>query len=140
MRTWTKKRKWITLAVCVLALAGVVAYATGEIKVTALLQVENGQFSLTRKVSNYSVDQTGVAFDYGIQSVAVGSTNALNIANVSTPGYCFFRNLDATNDIYVTLTVKLRAGDTAVLPVAGTNMTVYSTAGTNNLEYWVNEE
>lgn len=116
------------------------AIASDEITINLLLDVVNGDFSLRRQVSNYKVTQTTSAADYGIQSVAVGATNNLNIANVSTPHYVFLRNLDATNDIYVTCVVKLQAGDAAILPVSTTNMTTYSTAGTNKLEYWVNAQ
>lgn len=132
-------KKLLAIVLMALVVGGGIGYAA-EITVTALLKVVNGNFSLTRTVSNYQVDQTGTAVDYGIQSVAVGATNNLNIANVSTPGYIWLRNLDLTNDVYVTLTVKLRAGNIAIVPVSSTNMTTYSTAGTNDLEYWVNQE
>ena len=116
------------------------AWGADEITVTALLKVDNGYFELLRNESNYRVTQTGTAADYGIQAIAVAPTNNLNIANVTTPGYCFFRNLSTTTNVIVTLTLKLRPGDIAVLPALSTNIDAYCEGGTANLEYWVNEE
>lgn len=113
--------------------------AADEITVTAVLKVSNGNFDLTRTVSNYKVDQTGTSVDYGIKAIAVGATNNIPISNVTSPGYCFIRNLATTNSIFVTLVMELAPGDVAVFPGATTNITTYSTAGTNDLEYWVNQ-
>lgn len=124
-----------------LILCGVGVFAASdEITVTALLKVDNGNFSLTRNVSNLRRDQAGTASDYGIQELTT-ATNLLNISNVSTPHYAFFRSLGTNNTsaVFVTLTLKLLPGDIAVLPVLSTNMTSYVTNGTSSIEYWVNE-
>lgn len=123
-----------------LALLAGIAIGSDEITINLLLDVANGNFALRRQVSNYKVTQAGTAADYGIQSVAVGVTNVLAVSHVATPGYIFLRNLSTNNSIYVTCVIMLRSNDVAVLPVASTNMTAYCTAGTNNLEYWINAQ
>ena len=126
----------ILVAFCVLC-----AWAADEINVTATLKVENGNFDLTRRIQNYSVDQTGTAADYQIAVATTSATNTLTVNNVTAPGYCFFRNLDATsNSVIVSLTMMLRAGDVAILPLQSTNITYYSTNGNANLEVWLNQE
>ena len=104
------KRTSIILAAIVLVGAFIgAARAADEITVTAVLAVKNGNFDLTRTVSNYKVTQTGTAVDYGIRAVALGSTNALPVSNVTDPGYCFIRNQSASNDVYVTVVLQLKA-------------------------------
>jgi hypothetical protein len=116
--------------------------ATDEITVGASLQVINGQFSLLRSTTGYKVTQLTNAVDYGIQLIATDSTNSLNIANVQNPHYAYFRNLSTNRTIFVTMTMKMEAGDVAVVPISSTNMTAYVEANTNAatelLEYWIN--
>lgn len=123
----------------VLIVLAVIAFADDEGTVTAMLKIDNGNFSLMRNVSNLRFDQTGTAADYGVQALTT-ATNDLNIANVTTPRYAFFRNLSTNRNVFVTLTMKLRAYDIAVLPVLSTNITAYVTNGTANIEYWINQE
>jgi hypothetical protein len=129
-----KSMAWICGVVALVS----VAYAADEITINLLLDVQNGNFALRRQVSNYKVTQSGTAADYGIQSVPINVTNVLAVSHVSTPGYVFLRNLSTANDIYVTCIIKLGTNDVALVPVSTTNMTAYCTAGTNNLEYWIN--
>lgn len=118
-----------------------VAQAADEGSVTARLKIDNGFFALTKSVQNFKFDQTGTASDQGVQSITA-STNSLNINNVSTPHYLWLRALhtSTSNAIFVTLTVRLEAGDVAVLPVATTNIQSYATNGTVDLEYWINQK
>ncbi|GAG60208.1 unnamed protein product [marine sediment metagenome] len=106
---------------------------------TALLKVDNGDFTLQRNVSNLRVDQTTSAFDGGIVTATQTATNVIPVNNVTTAHYVWLRSLDTstTNAVFVTLTVKLQAGDIAVLPVMSTNMTYYSTNGNVLLEYLI---
>ena len=133
-------KKYMIIISVIVVLCSLLAWAADEITVTALLKVENGKFTLLRNVSNFRVDQTGTAMDYGIQSMTNSVTNVLNIANVSDPHYLFLRNLSTSKTIRVTLTVELKPEDVAVLPVLSTNMSAYTTAGGADLEYWINQE
>lgn len=117
---------------------GLAAWAADEIQVTTILKVANGSFSLQRTVQNYLVTQAGKAADLGIQSISTNAT-VLNVANVATPRYAFFRNL-STSNITVTLTVNLRKNDVALLPLNSTNVTATAVVQGSNLEYWINAE
>lgn len=135
-----KTRAW--LSVTLLALLGVCCWqlkAADEISVSASLKVDNGYFKFTRNVQNFQIDQTTSSADMGIEAVTA-STNALTFPNVTTPHYLWLRSLDTstTNAIFVTLTVRLEAGDIAVLPVSSTTISAYATNGNANLEYWLN--
>jgi len=131
----------LALTLVGIAVAVCAGTATNALSVTTSLQVDNGEFKLLRQVNNYKVNQAAQALDYGIQTTTNSVTNSLNIANVTVPHYCFFRNLDETNvAIFVTLTLRLEPGDVAVLPVANTNMTTYTTNGSTKLEYFINQK
>ena len=128
----------VLLILCVTSLLATLA--DNEVKVTAMLRVDNGNFSLQRAVQNYAVNQTGKSSDYGIQTITT-STNLLNIYNVTgQPHYAFFRNLHTNQNIYVTFTMLLLSNDVAVVPVATTNISAYVTGTNGNaqLEYWIN--
>ena len=135
-------KRLISVAAAGLALAiGLAAWAADEISVSASLKVDNGYFKFSRSEQNFQVDQTTSSADMGIEATAAdGSTNALTFANVSTPHYLWLRSLSTstTNAIFVTLVVRLEAGDIAVLPVSTTTIAAYSTNGAANLEYWLN--
>jgi len=144
----TTRRNRLALVVLTFLAVGLwsaaIIKASDEITVGAILQVVNGQFSLTRSVTGYKVSQATNSVDYGIQLIATDSTNALNIANVIVPHYAYFRNLSTNRAVYVTCTMKLEAGDVAILPISDTNLTAYVEANTNNaterLEYWINSK
>ena len=131
-----KKRYFLS---CVLALTAVAIFAADEISVTTILKVDNGDYKVNRSVQNYKTDQTTSAADQGIM-VSGASTNNVPVNNVTTPHYCFFRSLDTstTNAIFIVLTVRLEAGDVALLPISSTNVTTYTTNGNASLEYWIN--
>ena len=144
-----RKSRPLTLfcALAALALVGILAayrtIAADEFTVTTTLKVDNGKFTLTRNVANYTPDQSGTAADYGIAHSTNTATNAIYVANVSTPYYAFFRNLNtnAGGDIFVTLTIQLRPEDVALLPLQTTNVTHYTTnAAGSDFEYWINHE
>ena len=132
------RRPITTAMLALVATFAMITHAADEVKVTALLTVENGSFKYSRTVNNLLVDQTTQAVDMGIYS-ATTSTNALPVANVATPRYAFFRNLGTTN-ITVTLTMLLRPSDVALLPLSSTNVSCYTAGGTHALEYWINAE
>lgn len=133
-----KRLLWIAGVGCILAI-GTILMAE-PLTINTYLDVNNGNFKLTRNVQQYKVQQLGVAMDYGIISLSVTATNTLPISNVTTPRYCYFRNLSTNDGIYVTLTMYLRSNDVALLPLASTNVAAYAAEGTPELEYWFNQE
>ena len=114
------------------------AFAADEFTVDARLRVVNGNFDLTRQVNGYAANQTTSRSDYGIKAITT-ATNAIGCVNVTTPYYCWFRNTGSSN-VFVTVTLKLRTGDVALLPASTTNISAYVAAGTGALEYWVNQQ
>lgn len=137
---WAINLFFFGILLFIVFLASLACFASDEITINCLLDVANGNFALRRQVSNYKVSQSGTAVDYGVQSVAINTTNVLAVSHVATPGYVWLRNLSTQNSVYVTCIIHLRTNDVALVPVASTNMTAYCTAGTNNLEYWINAQ
>jgi len=131
------KRILISLMVTMMA-SGAFAVTTNAVTATTLLKVVNGNYTYQRSVNNYQKNQTTSSADMGIQVAVVNSTNAVNVANVVTPGYCFFRNLETTNSVFVVMTLELQPGDIALVPAASTNILIYSTVGPAKTEYWIN--
>jgi hypothetical protein len=119
-----------------------VVMAADEITIQATMRVSNGNFELTRSVGSLSIDQTGRAMSYGIQTITTNSTTLVVGSDVTTGGYSWFRNV-GTNAVTVQVYMLLNPSDIALLPVASTNITAY-TSGTNSeatfLEYWINQE
>ena len=90
-----------------------------EISYTAKLAVTKSNLSYTRTVSD-AVDMTGSTHNGGSPSIPITTAGtALALGDVTTPGWAFFRNLDATNFIEIGIQqggvfypfLKLKAGD-----------------------------
>ena len=94
-----------------------------EIQVGLDLLVENGNLKSSKRVpkSSLKVDQTTAALIENVQNIGT-SHEALDMGGITTAGYAYFRNLDATNfveigiDVSATFhaTVKLKAGEACV--------------------------
>jgi hypothetical protein len=115
------------------------ALAADEIAVTARMEVNNGDFSLTRSVQALKVDQASQRADMGIQASASTTTNTIPVRNCAVGGYSFLRNL-GTNTITVQVNVLMKASDVAMFRVASTNVKHFTTGGPGVLEYWINAE
>ncbi len=98
------------------------------------------------------IRKSGLKFDLasglksgGIQSIGFAAAEAVVIsADIATPGYAYFRNMDATN--YVVLSTnadatvpfcKLLAGQVALLPLGVTAIYAKADAAAISLEYQV---
>lgn len=137
--------KWMVGIAVFLALALVAAYvgkvlAADEFDIVGELRLKNGNFQQSRARADYTPDQSTLAVDMGVISVVAPTTNYLPINSATTPYYCWFENLETNNNISITLTIKLRPGDFALVPVANTNIQYFTDTGTNRLDYWVNSE
>lgn len=107
-----------------------------EITLQGTLQISNGDFKQDWRPGSIQVTQTTQAMAGGIQSIGT-SAEALGVTDVATPGYSFFRNLDATNFVtigtYVSSTyypcLKLKAGEYGIVRLDGSK-TFYAQADT----------
>jgi len=122
-----------------LVLAAAAVAVAEEIKVSAALKVDNGYYVVKKSVLNFDVNQEGLGADQGVLLAVQTATNSIPISNVTTAHYAFFRNLDTStsNSVEVTLTLRFQAGDVAVLPLAATNITYYTTNGNARFEYLI---
>jgi len=112
---------------------------TNAIKINVFLEVNNGDFELTKSVQNYRANQAGRSQQYAIQNVTTNPTSLIMHPDVAIGGYSYMRNL-GTNDIIVTVDLLFKPSDVAVFRVAGTNIIVRTTNDISRQEYWVNEE
>lgn len=146
------KRIWIGILVLPVV-AGVCVWAADEITITALLKVDNGEFALQRNVSNHKVDQAGTSMDYHIQVIGTGTHEEVTvIADVSSNGVAWIRNLTTNTDRYVELGAE--GASTNFLPILRLYATEFqlvrfnptnslyakASAGDVNLEVWINED
>lgn len=139
-----KPSEWIILvAIISLSVIGLwtcLAPAANEISINAFLKVANGDFTLQRNVQNLQRDQIGRSMTYGIQNITT-ATNPLTIGtDVGIGGYSFFRNIGTQSTVFVQVDFMLKPGDLAIVRVASTNILTFTTNGTTDFEYWVNEE
>lgn len=96
-----------------------------EVTVTAQLRVIEGNLDTQRQgAANVQFDLTGAAVDSGVQNIGTSEEN-IALVNVSSPAWCFIRNLDSTNYVQVgqdnasTMRelIRLPAGGIAVFPM-----------------------
>lgn len=75
--------------------------------------------SITVGSSGVAVTVATDVLSGGVLSVSQSADTAIPMGGVSTPGYCFFKNLDATNYIKIltasggTEIIRLKAGESA---------------------------
>lgn len=107
-----------------------------EITLTAGLSIIKNGASVSGAISGLRISQTGNNSIGNIQNVGT-TTEQLSFGDVTTPGYLFVKNLDATNFVLVSLATpaisgtsfaKLLPGEAFVIPTRQT--TVYAIADT----------
>ena len=111
-----------------------------EITLTGSLQIANGDFKQDWRPGTIQITQSTQACAGGVQIIGT-SEEAIVVTDVATPGYCFFRNLDATNFVtigsFVSATyypaLKLKAGEYAICRLDGSK-TFYAKADTANVK------
>jgi len=122
-----------------------------EITVSVSLSVINGDASFSRKVSAQQYDQTASGGRGGIQEIGFGAHEAILVTDVTTEGWCYFRNIDATNFVQIGIDVaatfypiiRLEPGEPAIFrasQVAGATLYGQADTGAVKIEYRVNED
>lgn len=118
--------------------------AADEFLIGISVQLENGQTEFKRQESKYTPDQDTLALDYSILTATNNATNVLSFSSVDTPYYGWFKNTETAaltgSEVFVTCTIKLRPEDVALLPLASTNITYYTTNGGGKFEACVFSE
>ena len=96
-----------------------------EIKITIKGKVTNGEYKTDWNFSQFSVNQAASGAASGVQSIGTSAEN-IAVGDVSTAGYLFIKNLDATNYVDIgkdntgfVAVGKLKAGEMCCFRVAG---------------------
>lgn len=78
-----------------------------EIQITTGLSCINGTFKYTTNVNNFRADQTTPGKSSNTQTIGFAAHEALGVgADLGTPGFAIFTNLDTTNYVQVGLDVS----------------------------------
>lgn len=93
-----------------------------EIKVSGSIRVSNTTLSLTHSLPNLTPDQATEFYSSGCQTIGTSEEAIVFAGDLTAAGWCYFRNLDATNFVEVGLTkaatfypfVKLLPGEWAL--------------------------
>jgi len=117
-----------------------------EITVQVYLRAAKGFLDVTRSPGQLQFTLAAASPAFGARAQAVGTSahEALDVGDVATPGWCYLRNLDATNfvEIGVDVTgafaplIKLKAGEPAVIRLAAAPYAKADTAAVK-LEYLI---
>lgn len=117
-----------------------------EVKITAsLLFVKGNVKQISRAVTDLLVTVSGEKYTQIVQAITV-SEIALDLGDVGTPGWCWMKNLDATNYVSikpatgVAKMMKLLAGETALFRMEASDPFAEANTGTVNLEMLLVEE
>ena len=90
-----------------------------EITVTAKLECTNGNLQTTVRPNAQKFDQTAVGAYDAVHSIATAEENVTTFQDLTTEGWCYLRNLDATNYCQVGFStgvygIRLEAGESAL--------------------------
>ncbi len=122
-----------------------------EITVSTSLSVENGNYSFQRLITGLTFDQSAKGGQGGIQNIGFAADEAIDVGDVTTVGWCIFRNLDDTNFVEVGIEVaatfepmiRIEPGETALFRLSqDAGATLYAQADTAavDLEYYLAED
>lgn len=113
-----------------------------EATVTTSLQFAKGNVDLTLSDAASPFDVAGTRYIRGVQDVGT-SEEALDMGDLTDPGWCYMRNLDASNyvEIYAatgeTALMRLNAGEHACFRMVATAPFVKADTGSCDLEYMI---
>lgn len=115
-----------------------------EISLVLRLTVEKGNFQQAINPGTLTVTMSGTTAAGGVQ--AIGTTaEAIGVTDVSTCGYAYFRNTDATNFVELgtgtggsfVAFAKLKAGEAAIVRLGTNAPTAKADTATINLQYYI---
>jgi len=116
----------------------------GELSLKCNIQFNKGGASVARSGSVVA-DVTGDAFTHQIQSIGTAEELLAKSADITTPGYCYIINLDATNFVEFGVTtgvysVRVEAGDIALFRLNGVTLYAKADTGACLIEYIIIEQ
>jgi len=90
-----------------------------EITVTAKLECTNGNLGTSVRPSSHKFDQTAVGAYDAVHNIGTTEENITTFQDLTTEGWCYIRNLDATNYCQVGFStavygIRLEAGEPAL--------------------------
>jgi hypothetical protein len=113
-----------------------------EATVTTSLQFAKGSVNLTLSDAASTFDVTGTRYVRGVQDVGTVE-EALDMGDLTDPGWCYMRNLDTSNFVLVyaangeTNFMKLKAGEHACFRLVATAPSVKADTANVDLEYMI---
>jgi len=117
-----------------------------EIKVKPFLSLLNGNLKQTINPGTISIDQTGAGYYHNVSSIGTSEESIGTFGDVSTEGWCYIRNADATNYVQIGFAtavygIRLEAGEIAQFRCEP-SLTLYLKANTAacNVEIFVAED
>lgn len=118
-----------------------------EISLTASLAFAKGNFDSLSRSRTMSVNVTGARATHVVQSVNTAE-EAMTLGDVSAGGYCWVRNLDATNYVEIRgatgdqALIRLKAGEVALfrLSAGATAPFVIANTAACNIEIFLIED
>ncbi len=113
-----------------------------EIQSSFTLRYSNSPTSASVTAS-FNADQAGTKYEAGVQTVGTAEEN-LAKNDVGTIGYLAVRNTDSTNFVQLgsstgVYSVKLRAGESAMLPWVGAQVIAKADTANCDVEYLIIE-
>lgn len=114
-----------------------------EVTVTTSLQFAKGNVDLTLSDAAKTFDVTGTRYVRGVQSVGFASEEALDMGDITDPGWAYFRNLDASNFVEIaratgeSALIRLKAGESCCFRMIATAPFVQADTGAVDLEYMI---
>lgn len=120
-----------------------------EITVNGALRVLKGDLDYRFSTGSLQFNMSGDAASGGVQAIGTSAHEALtiNTTDLTSAGWCYFRNLDATN--YVDLGIddggtfeafgRLYPGEFAFIPLATTAPYAKANSASVNLQYHMTE-
>ena len=118
-----------------------------EVTVSMSLSFSKSGVTDALSFSDLQFDVSGSKLIHHVQNVAITADQALDIGNLTTPGFMIVRNLDDTNFITMsgvtglaTQTIKLKAGECALFRHMGTAPVASADTAAVSIEYLLIED
>lgn len=115
-----------------------------EATVTTSLQFKKGSVDLTLNDAASTFDVSGTKYVRGVQNVGT-SEEALDMGDITSPGWCYMRNLDSSNFVQIraatgdTAFMRLNAGEHACFRLVATAPFAIADTSALDLEYMIVE-
>lgn len=114
-----------------------------EATVTTKLSFVKGSVSTALSDSSGTFDVTGTRYIRNVQDVGFSAAEALDMGDITDPGWCYMKNLDSSNFISVyaatgeTAFMKIKAGEHFVFRMLATAPFVQADTAACDLEYMI---